>query len=197
MHGARRRVEEEPRPERKIISRRSRRLRIPACVAFGPGKHFAMLTATSKPKARTRVKRLANRRWTFDELAAEVPESNQPMELWDGELIMASASSFFHQEVVARFYDALKQWVAQRHLGKVVFTPIDMILTSRRVTQPDVLFISNERRHFIQDRVRGAADLVAEVLWPDSRRRDRIEKRDLYEQHGVREYWIVDPEAET
>ena len=155
-----------------------------------------MLTA-SKSNARIRAQRLTDRRWTFDELAAEVPESNQPMELWDGELIMASASSFFHQEVVARFYDALKQWVAQRHLGKVVFTPIDMILTSRRVTQPDVLFISNERRLFIQDRVRGAADLVAEVLSPDSRRRDRIEKRDLYEQHGVREYWIVDPEAET
>ena len=156
-----------------------------------------MLTATSKPKPRIRAKRLTNRRWTFDELAADVPESNQPMELWDGELIMAPAPSFYQQEVVARFYDGLKRWVAQRHLGRVVFTPIDMILTSRRVTQPDVLFISNERRHIIQDRVRGAADMVAEVISPESRRRDRIEKRDLYEQHGVREYWIIDPEAET
>ncbi len=156
-----------------------------------------MLTATSKPKARVRAKRLTDRRWTFEELATEVPESNQPMELWDGELIMAPAPSFFHQEIVARFYDRLKQWVARRRLGKVVFTPIDMILTSRRVTQPDVLFISNERLHIVEERVRGAADLVAEVLSPGSRRRDRIEKRDLYEQHGVREYWIIDPEAET
>jgi Uma2 family endonuclease len=158
---------------------------------------FGMLTATVKSKARIRTKRLTDRRWTFDELAAEIPESNQPMELWDGELIMAPAPSFFHQEVVARFYDQLKKWITQRHLGKVVFTPIDMLLTSRCVTQPDVLFVSNQHRHIIQDRVRGAADLVAEVLSPDSRRRDRIEKRDLYEQHGVREYWIIDPEAET
>ena len=156
-----------------------------------------MLITRSKPKSKAQAKLRADRRWTFDQLAAEVPESNLPMELWDGELIMAPAPSFFHQEIVARFYDGLKQWVAQRRLGKVVFTPIDMILTSRRVTQPDVLFISTEHLHIIQDRVRGAADLVAEVISPESRRRDRIEKRDLYEQHGVPEYWIIDPEAET
>jgi len=156
-----------------------------------------MLTATSKLKARGRPKRLTDRRWTFDELVAEVPESNQPMELWDGELIMPPAPSFFHQEVVDRFHDTLKAWVRPRRLGRTVALPIDMILTSRRVTQPDVLFVSNERLHIVEDRVRGAADLVAEVLSPGSRRRDRIEKRDLYEQHGVREYWVIDSEAET
>ena len=111
-----------------------------------------MLTA-SKSNARIRAQRLTDRRWTFDELAAEVPESNQPMELWDGELIKTPAPSFFHQEVVGRFHDLLKAWVRSRRLGKTVASPIDMILTSRRVTQPDVLFISNERLHIVEDRV--------------------------------------------
>jgi len=72
-----------------------------------------------------------------------------------------------------------------------------MVLAPRRATQPDVVFISNERLGIIKERVMGAADLVAEVLSPGSRRRDRIDKRDLYEQHGVREYWLIDPEAKT
>jgi Uma2 family endonuclease len=156
-----------------------------------------MLTTTSKPKARALARRLTDRQWTFDELAAEIPETNQPMELWDGELILAPAPSFFHQQIAFRFQKLLDAWVSEHRLGTTVGAPIDMVLTSRRVTQPDVLFVSNERRHIIQDRVRGAADLVAQVLSPGSRRRDRIEKRDLYEQHGVQEYWIIDPEAET
>src|SRR5205814_8425335 len=98
-----------------------------------------MLTATSKPKPRIRAKRLTDRRWTFDELAAEVPESNQPMELWDGELVMSPSPSFYHQEIVARFYEKLKERVTRNWAGKVVFTPIDMILSSRRLQQPDVL----------------------------------------------------------
>ena len=43
----------------------------------------------------------------------------------------------------------------------------------------------------------GPADLIAEVVSLGGRTRDRIEKRDLYQQYGVREYWIIDPEART
>jgi Uma2 family endonuclease len=138
-----------------------------------------------------------NRCWTFEELAAELPESNLPTELWDGELIMSPAPSFLHQEIVARFYKSLDSWVIPHQLGKTGIAPLDMVLTTRRATQPDVVFISNERLGIIREQIVGAADLVAEVISPGSRRRDRIDKRDLYEQHGVREYWLIDPEAKT
>jgi hypothetical protein len=72
-----------------------------------------------------------------------------------------------------------------------------MVLTPHRAVQPDVIFIANPRLHIIGERVEGPADLVAEVLSPASRRRDRLDKRDLYEQHGVKEYWLLDPEALT
>lgn len=110
---------------------------------------------------------------------------------------MSPAPSFFHQKVVARLYKFLDAWVEQHRLGEMAIAPIDMVLTTRRATQPDIIFISNERLSIIKERVMGAADLVAEVISPGSRRRDRIDKRDLYEQHGVREYWLIDPEAKT
>lgn len=137
------------------------------------------------------------RRWTFDEMLAELPETNLPVELWDGELVRSPAPSFFHQELVDRFHDALKTWVRRHRLGETGIAPLDMVLGPHRVTQPDVVFISNSRLDIIRTRLMGAADLACEIISPESRRRDRIDKRDLYEQHGVREYWIIDPEAQT
>jgi Uma2 family endonuclease len=137
------------------------------------------------------------RRYTYAEVCAEFPESTQPTELWDGNLIMSPSPSFFHQEVVLRFYRQLHDWVASRGLGKVITAPIDMVLSEHRVTQPDVVFVAKGRLGIIQRVVMGAADLVCEVISLGGRSRDRIEKRDLYEQYGVKEYWIIDPEART
>ena len=139
----------------------------------------------------------AKRRYTYEELVAEMPESNLPCELWDGELIMSPAPSFYHQEVVLRLYRQLYEWVSKRKLGKVVAGPIDMVLSPHRVTQPDVAFISQDRLGIITRTINGPADLAAEIISLGNRNRDRIEKRDLYEQYGVKEYWLIDPEAQT
>ena len=137
------------------------------------------------------------RRYTYEELCAELPESNQPCELHDGELLMAPAPSFRHQEIVLRLFGVLQEWVTQRKLGKAAAAPLDMVLSPHQVTQPDVLFIAQDRLSMIQRVVMGPADLVMEVVSLGGRNRDRIEKRDLYEQYGVQEYWIIDPEPKT
>lgn len=60
--------------------------------------------------------------------------------------------------------------------------------------EPDLLFISNETAQRLTERkLEGAADLVIEIIFPESVRRDRYEKFDEYEEAGVREYWIIDP----
>src|ERR1017187_2797663 len=137
------------------------------------------------------------RLYTYDELVAEMPETNQPHELWDGELIMAPAPFFDHQKTVLRLYRRLDDWVSSRNLGEVITSPSDMVLSSHRAVQPDVAFIAKDRLAIIQRVIMGPADLVAEIVSLQGRSRDRIEKRDLYEQHGVKEYWIIDPEAQT
>ncbi len=139
----------------------------------------------------------AKRLYTYEELVAELPESNLPCELWDGEVIMSPTPSFYHQEVVLGLYRQLYDWVSRRKLGKVVAAPIDMVLSPHRVTQPDVVFISKDRLGIIGRVINGPVDLAVEVISLGNRNRDRIEKRDLYEQYGVKEYWLVDPEAQT
>jgi Uma2 family endonuclease len=170
---------------------------LPVGPALDGGRIPRLIVSVIAAKTRPLAAKWKARRWTYDELAAELPESNLPTELWDGELVMSPAPSFFHQEIVARLYKLLDAWVARHRLGKTGIAPLDMVLTPHRATQPDVVFISNERLGIINERIMGAADLVAEVISPGSRRRDRIDKRDLYEQHGVGEYWLIDPEAKT
>ena len=72
-----------------------------------------------------------------------------------------------------------------------------MVLSPHRVTQPDVAFISQTRLGIITKTINGPVDLAAEVISLGHRNRDRLEKRDLYEQYGVREFWLIDPEAQT
>ncbi len=154
--------------------------------------------AKPRKKAQRSHKVAAKQRlWTFDEMLAELPETNQPTELWDGELIMAPAPTPKHQKVVTRLEHRLDEFITSRKLGEVYLAPVDVVLTQRRVVQPDIIFIARENQAIIQDRIRGVPDLLVEVISPGSWRRDRIDKKALYEQHGVKEYWIVDLEAAT
>jgi len=143
------------------------------------------------PKSQTR------RLWTFEEVAAKLPESNSPTELWDGEIVMSPAPTPSHQGIVLNFATLLRDVVRARKLGRVFVSPIDVVLSQRRAVQPDVIYISSGRLHIIQDVIRGVPELVAEVVSEGSWRRDRVEKKGLYEQFGVAEYWIIDPEAHT
>jgi len=146
---------------------------------------------TAVPKAQ------AVRRWTFSQMAASLPESNSPTELWDGEIIMSPVPTPSHQDIVLNFASLLRDFVTAKKLGKVFVRPIDVVLSPRRAVQPDIIYIAKPRLQIIQDVIRGAPDLVAEVVSEGSWKRDRVDKKGLYEQFSVPEYWIIDPEAHT
>ena len=120
-------------------------------------------------------------------------------ELLDGDLIMVPAPNLKHQKVQGRLHYKLIQFILERELGELLLAPCDVYLSDTNVVQPDLLFVSREREHLLSDgqKVRGAPDLVIEILSPSSADTDRGGKRDLYGAHGVTEYWLVDPIAET
>ena len=89
-------------------------------------------------------------------------------------------------------------FVRDRSLGRVYFSPFDVVLSDTDVVQPDLLFVSNGRADIITaDNVQGAPDLVVEILSPATAERDKTVKVDLYARYGVIEFWIVDPVAKT
>ena len=120
-------------------------------------------------------------------------------ELLDGDLLMTPAPNLKHQEVLLRLGGRLGRFVEERTLGKLFAAPCDVVLSDHDVVQPDLLFVSREREHLLSDgaAVRGAPDLVVEILSPATAGRDRGYKHALYARHGVAEYWLVDPADET
>jgi Uma2 family endonuclease len=148
-----------------------------------------MVAELTRPKA--------HRRWTYDEVVAELPETNQPVELWNGEITRSPAPDPAHQEIVLNLAQALKAFVSNGKLGKVYVSPVDVALTQRRVVQPDVLFIATARLGIVKNCIVGVPDLAMEVISERSWQRDRIQKKALYEQAGLPEYWIVDPDSRT
>ena len=123
-----------------------------------------------------------------------LPEGDR-RELIEGDFYVVPAPTFRHQIISRNLGMLLWEFVRGKGLGQVVWAPTDVVLSPESVVQPDILFISNERRGIItEDNVSGAPDLVVEILSPSTAERDRELKLTLYARYGVREYWIVDPE---
>jgi Uma2 family endonuclease len=137
-----------------------------------------------------------SRRLTVDAyLAGE--ETVRPQELAYGVLREPPAPGFQHQIVVGRVYLRLERHVSRFELGRVVLSPVDVILDRELalIVQPDVVFISTARRDICSDRIWGAPDLVVDVLSTANQRHDRTVKVGWYRKYGVRECWLVDPAA--
>lgn len=129
-------------------------------------------------------------------------QGDERWELIDGEaFLMSPAPSWPHQRLLvalaAQIYAALEGQVCQ-----LAVAPFDVRLPREgeadeaieTVLQPDLAVICDPAK---LDRAgcRGAPDFVIEILSPATAVRDQVAKRDAYQRHGVREYWLVDPET--
>lgn len=125
----------------------------------------------------------------------QLPETNQSTELIDGQVIVPSSRSDRHQSVLGNLLVLLYKTV---HTGELRLAPTDVYLSEADVVQPDIFWVSAENSTcvLVDGKFwRGAPDFIIEILSPSTERRDRETRFNLYQQHGVREYWMVEPEA--
>ena len=128
----------------------------------------------------------------------DLPEG-EPYQLIGGKLTMTPAPGWRHQRISRRIEMRLATYVEEHDLGEVFDAPTDVLLNEQNVVQPDLLFISKGREGLLSERgvIDGAPDMVIEILSPSTSTVDTLEKREVYERSGVREYWIVDAEGRT
>jgi Uma2 family endonuclease len=136
-------------------------------------------------------------RLTYEDYAA-LPDDGRRYELHEGELSATLAPGLSHQDILGNLFVILRGHVNARDLGKVFVAPVDCILESITVVQPDIVFVETARRSLMSERgIEGAPTLVVEVISPSTGAIDRRRKLQLYARYAVPYYWIVEPPART
>ena len=130
--------------------------------------------------------------WTFDDLDA-LPDDGLRYELVDGMLLVSPAPTKTHQRCQANLFRLIDRVVPEGF--EIFLAPTDYRPTSSRSLQPDLLVVS--RADPGEAAVTTPLLLAVEVVSPSSRSVDLLLKRGLYEEAGVRHYWVVDPVEES
>lgn len=131
---------------------------------------------------------------TIYEVWKSLPEGTL-CQIINNNLVMAPAPLDLHQDVSVKISSRLFIFIEKKQLGKVRVAPYDVHFSKQNIFQPDIIFIANNNLDKIESKgIVGAPDLVIEILSPGTAQKDLGEKKDVYEQYGVKEYFVVDPE---
>jgi len=114
----------------------------------------------------------------------------------NGEVVVMSPASDRHQDIVGFLSALMRFWAEAKDLGVVRTEPFLVKLPEPLPARsPDIIFVAKENLHRLTaNYLDGAPDIAVEIISPESRGRDRGEKFYEYEQAGVREYWLIDPD---
>ena len=137
----------------------------------------------------------AGTRMTLEEFF-ELPDTEQRRELHEGVLYIVPPPIPDHQQLTKWLNRYLSDQLEETGLA-YVFLPVDVVLSDDTNVEPDIVVVRLERAHIIhRARIYGSPDIVVEAL-SSNRNRDLIEKRRLYQDAGVPEYWLLDGDADT
>jgi len=138
------------------------------------------------------------RRWLDERPSSDINH----YELIGGRIVMTPPAGWPHGRIGAEVVRYIHEAASAARLGVVLDSSAGFDLPSGDTVEPDVSFVSNERFAAGPSPERGkflriVPTLVVEILSRSTARRDRTEKKDVYAQNGVAEYWIVDPDARS
>ena len=148
----------------------------------------------TQPKAKPRAK------LTGADYMRLTPPSHRGVryQLIEGELVKMAGASNAHQTFIGELYFAARSQIGAAGAFEIKFAPFDVYIDDHNTFQPDLLFVSDERRGILGHRgVTGAPDVVVEVLSESTRQRDFNVKLPVYARNGVGEAWMADLSAET
>lgn len=132
--------------------------------------------------------------WAYADLTA-LPDDQIRYEIIDGELFEMLSPTLAHARAIMALIRLLPP-LLDRLGGTLLTAPLDVFFAGANPVQPDlVALLPDSRARGVRRGVEGPPDLLIEVLNPSKRAHDLVRKRQLYARGGVREYWIVDPDA--
>ena len=141
-------------------------------------------------------------RFTFSEVLTW--DENERIEIIHGEAFMMAPPSRIHQEISGEIFRQLANYLEGKRC-KVYSAPFGVRLFERdgdspedvdTVVEPDISVVC-DRSKLDDHGCKGAPDMLIEILSPSTLRHDQLVKLNLYQQAGVREYWIVDPMSKS
>lgn len=139
-----------------------------------------------------RLRRLSLEEWI------NLPE-DESGEWVDGWLVEEEVGSYLHDLIVGWFIATLRNWVVPLR-GSVTASDFKFVVSGERGRKPDIaVFLPGNRPTLRTKAAERPPDIAVEVVSssPSDRRRDRVAKFAEYAAFGVRQYWLIDPEART
>lgn len=125
-------------------------------------------------------------------------EEGAPFQLINNDLVMSPSPLIIHQDILFALSETIVLYNIKEPKGKWLYAPMDVRFDEGNVLQPDIFFISEERKaEIVKERIEGAPDLIIEILSPSNAYYDLRQKKDIYEKYGVKEYIIIDPIAQN
>jgi Uma2 family endonuclease len=134
---------------------------------------------------------------TIYEVWESLPEGTL-CQLINTNLVMSPSPLDVHQVILNKINHSFYTHLKKHPIGQIRIGLYDVHFSKRNIFQPDLIFVANSNLGKIETKgLMGAPDLVIEVLSPGTAHKDEGEKKDIYEQYGVQEYFIINPETKN